>query len=1001
MSGPRPRPSVQPLTANELDGDVVDRFRLVARLCATELAVSAPRGTLTYAELDHWSDDLARRLLDRAHESAETGEARFSDRASRAAADRQGAPDRPVAILLGHDPAAVVAMIGVLKAGRPFLALDSSLPPDRLARVLELADADLCVCGGPALGYTVGGTGADLGGTDVAPDPARLLPPWVERIEIGVPPPGRPEPTSLAPFAVSAATQAPGPADGRAGGRAAGAQTTPGGLAGPSGRAPRRSGGDLAMLIFTSGSTGTPKGVMWNHRTLLRHVSVFQDGVGLTADDRLGLLLPYSFISGASMVFRSLLTGATLSMYDPRAHGMRALPAWLRAERPTVLWFTPSLLRAVAGALDPGEVLGSVRCVTTASDALHARDARLLRQHLPYEAAVVVSYGSSEAGLVTLGITGPGEPLPDGVLPAGVPQPGTAVRLLRDDGTEAAPGEAGEIVVAGRYLTGGYWRDPEQTAARYGVGDDGVPYYRSGDAGRFGPDGLLRITGRLDGMVKVRGYLVEPIEIEAALLSSEEVSDAVVATDASTEPARLVAYVVPSPSSRPSPASIRRLLRARLPAYMVPSTVMILPALPRTERGKVDRKALPPAPPALAGDLPRNDWEEAVAGLWARVLDLDSVGIHDDFLELGGDSLAAQDVVSRLFEELGVRLPTSVLAQAPTVAELAAVAAQASSSASRITPRHPDVIPLRTGGTGVPLFCFSGAGGLAIAMLALAANFDGERPVYGLQAHGLERRGLPDWTVEAAARRHVRALRLLAPRGPYLLVGHSFGGLVALETAHLLRAAGEHVGLLALIDSTPPGGLRVSMTGSIVSSQHSGGPEQAGGSYSWDKPPRAWPPRPAPPADGQTSAARRALDRAPRFLSDRAPRFLTDRADLLRTMAHRASRIGLVPLTGLVQFPDDRQFRTFYDQGRLVSMTYRPAPWTGRALLWQAAAKVSNPELRPVSGPWAQLLTGRDAVARTVVGNHDSILREPLVGALADDIRARIAHLDQDVSGGS
>jgi acyl-coenzyme A synthetase/AMP-(fatty) acid ligase len=142
------------------------------------------------------------------------------------------------------------------------------------------------------------------------------------------------------------------------------------------------------MLVFTSGSTGAPKGVIWTHRALLRHVAVFHDGVAQTPDDRLGLLLPYSFISGASMLFRAVLTGGTLVMYDPRVLGMQDLPDWLRAERPTMLWFTPALLRALANALPPGEILDGMRLVTTASDALHSRDAALLRPHLPEYASV-------------------------------------------------------------------------------------------------------------------------------------------------------------------------------------------------------------------------------------------------------------------------------------------------------------------------------------------------------------------------------------------------------------------------------------------------------------------------------------------------------------------------------------------------------------------------------------------------------------------------------------
>jgi len=914
----RRRAQVPPLTAHEVDGNVVERFRFVASRCADEVALRSPRGTLTFGEIDRWSDDLANRLLDRAAASRDES--------------------RPVAVLFGHDPAAIVAMMGVLKAGRPFVPLDSHLPPERLATILERAGADLCVCAGPSTDATVGGTGALADGTDAAPAVAGLLPSWVEPFPIGERPAGYAPGDAAAPGSLATAAGA------------------------PAARAPRRGGADPAMLIFTSGSTGAPKGVVWNHHTFLFHHLVFQDAVGFGPDDRQVLLLPYSFISGMSIIARTLLNGATLSMYDPRVHGLRGLPAWLRAQRPTVLCATPSLLRGVVGELAPDEVLDGLRYAQTVGEALYARDVHLLRPHLPPGARIVTTYGSSESGLTTLGLIAADDDVPAaGVVPAGRVLPGKEVRLLREDQSWGA--EAGEIVIYCPYLSGGYWRDPEQTATRFGTDADGLRHYRTGDMGRFGADGQLRITGRLDGMVKIRGYLVEPIEVESTLLASPDVSDAVVTADKDADPPRLVAYVVPSPDSVPSAAAIRRLLRSRLPSYMVPATIVTLPVLPRTERGKVDRLALPPAPAALAGDPPRNDWEEAVTSIWARVLNLDTVGIHDDFTELGGDSLAAQDVAARLAGELGVRLPTSAFAQAPTVAELTALVSRASADVD--TLRHPDVLPLRTGGPGTPLFCFAGAGGLAIAMLSLAANFAGERPVYGLQAHGLERRGVPDWSVRAIARRHARHIRLLAPSGPYLLLGHSFGGLVAFEAAQQLRAAGEEVALLTIVDSAPPGRMRLSRGGAIVPSRRH--PSAAG---EWT----------GPVFDGSPSHQPGPVAGGP--------------ADALRVAADRAAQFARLPLTGVVRFPGMRQYDTFFNQGRVLTMTYRPRPWTGRALLWQASSEVADGGLRPVAGLWAPLLTGPDAVARTVLGNHDNVLREPLIGQLADDLRGQLAQLD-------
>jgi thioesterase domain-containing protein/acyl carrier protein len=419
-------------------------------------------------------------------------------------------------------------------------------------------------------------------------------------------------------------------------------------------------------------------------------------------------------------------------------------------------------------------------------------------------------------------------------------------------------------------------------------------------------------------------------------------------------------------------------------------------------------RALPPAPRALAGDPPRDDMERTIAGLWARALHLESVGIHDDFIELGGDSLTAQEVVTRLASELGVRLPSLALAQSPTVAELAALAKQAAeptkTSDAGVT-RHQNVVALKTTGTGLPIFFFAGAGGLIVQFLGLAAHFDGERPVYGVQAHGIESRGVPDWTIPGAARRHLKVIRRLQPHGPYLLAGHSFGGLVAMEAAHHLRAAGEEVALLTLIDTTPPGGVRLNRRGgfeyepdhpaaaqalaraaALAEASNGGAPAEAMRTLAKRAESLAQ------PLLASASAGRRAVGSVLGGLAERAGQL--GESQKFADLSNRVAEVGRLPLAGLVHFPEERQVHVFYNQGMLVTMYYHPEPWTGRTLLFQASAGVpENPELRPIDGRWAPLLTGKDSVARTVQGSHENILRPPVVDLLARDLRAQIAEL--------
>jgi thioesterase domain-containing protein len=247
---------------------------------------------------------------------------------------------------------------------------------------------------------------------------------------------------------------------------------------------------------------------------------------------------------------------------------------------------------------------------------------------------------------------------------------------------------------------------------------------------------------------------------------------------------------------------VRAVVRENLPSHMVPEHVVFLDALPRTERGKLDRSRLPEPPRSTAPfEVPRSSWEEIVFEQFCAVLELQDLSIHDDFFELGGDSLAAEALVSRI-QALGDhavgQVATATLAEAPTVASFA-VAVRAKTRSDR-----PTLVPLRPEGEERPLFLVAGAGSAALALRTLAHRIAPGIPVLGLQANGLENRALPDWSVERIARRHVATVREQQPEGPYRVAGHSLGGLVALEMAQQLRRAGQEVEILVVLDSFPP-----------------------------------------------------------------------------------------------------------------------------------------------------------------------------------------------------
>jgi hypothetical protein len=262
-----------------------------------------------------------------------------------------------------------------------------------------------------------------------------------------------------------------------------------------------------------------------------------------------------------------------------------------------------------------------------------------------------------------------------------------------DGGNRVGSGRVGEIAIRSRYLALGYWRDPGLTDAAFSPdpAGGGERIYRTGDIGRVLPDGCLLHLGRKDSQVKIRGYRIEVAEIELALLDVDGAREVVVvAQDDGAGGQRLVAYVVPSGQPAITPGTLRRALVASLPDYMLPATFVLLEALPRTPNGKVDRSALP-NPDRTRSELedpfvaPRSPVEEVLAGIWAAVLELEQVGIHDEFLALGGNSLLASQVVARLCDAFRMEAPLQALLTAPTVADQARALVRAEPAPGQVT----------------------------------------------------------------------------------------------------------------------------------------------------------------------------------------------------------------------------------------------------------------------------------------------------------------------------
>ena len=588
----------EPFPREALEDSIPARFAAQVARDPGRLALRAGVLDLSYGEIDARAGALAARLL-----------------------DARGDGEEPIALLLPQGWAPVVALMGVLQAGKAYVALDPGHPRARTAFILGDAAAGAIVTDRAhrALARELAGAQIDV----------------VELEELG---------------------------DG--GGRRAPTLAIP----------PDR----LACVTYTSGSTGQPKGVTALHCTLLHEVFRVTEALHVAPTDRQTLLRSVAFGGAARDVFGSLLIGASLHQLDVEAVGFGGLAGWLERERITLYRSVMSMFRRFAAALPPGRQL-DLRVVHVGGEPMSRGDVDLFRRLCPRGSALVHGLAITETGTVRHFFIDHETVLPDGPVPLGYALPDVDILLLREDGAPAPAGTVGEIAVRSRYLSPGYWRRPDLTRARFLPDPDSRPErtYLSGDVGVMLAGDCLVHQGRRDFQVKVRGHRIEIEEVEGALVALDGIRDAVVAPwDGGAGEPRLVAYVVPERELLPTVGALRRALGATLPEHLIPAAFVSLDALPLTATGKVDRRTLPPPPrqrPHLGAPPipPRTPIERALADIWAEVLALDAVGVDDAFLDLGGDSLRAAQIAALACEQFGVTLLPSELFAAPTVAAMA------------------------------------------------------------------------------------------------------------------------------------------------------------------------------------------------------------------------------------------------------------------------------------------------------------------------------------------
>jgi amino acid adenylation domain-containing protein len=572
-----------------------------------QIAVTDAEFTLTYRDLNALANRIAHAIL-----------------------AVRGAESEPVALLVGSGAPIVAAMLGVLKAGKFYVPLDVSQPLARTVAVLTECRPALLIVDNERLTQVEALLAARTAGL-----PSLDLPLLnVEDLE-----PGLCEANPCLDI----------------------------------------TGTDLAYVLYTSGSTGKPKGVMQDHRYVVHLTKVYTSTGCIAATDRLALLYSPSFAGAVRDIYCTLLNGATLCSFEVKRAGLARLADWLRAQQITVCFAVATLFRHFCRQLTANDRFPSIRLIELGSETVHAGDVHLYRRYFPQEARLIVNFGGSEISPICQFPVDAGTLISAGTVPAGYAAEAIELLVWDEEGKPVAPGAAGEIVVRSRYLSRGYWGRADLTDAAFLPDPEGGErrLFRTGDLGRMLPDGCLLHLGRRDFQVKIRGYRVETAELEAFLTGTAGIRDAAVTAwvDASGEQNLAVWWVPSHREAAPSIKELRSRIAAALPDYMMPASFVRLDALPLTPSGKLDRRALPDPRvvaqrPDAAHVAPQTPVERRLREIWSELLGSERIGIHENFFELGGNSLLALQATARIAAVFRVALPPNCLFECATLARL-------------------------------------------------------------------------------------------------------------------------------------------------------------------------------------------------------------------------------------------------------------------------------------------------------------------------------------------
>jgi amino acid adenylation domain-containing protein len=565
--------------------------------------------------------------------------------------------------------------------------------------------------------------------------------------------------------------------------------------------APCATAKNLAYVIYTSGSTGKPKGVEIPHSAVVNFLKSMQSEPGITESDVLLAVTTVSFDIAALELYLPLITGAqvVLATREVASDG-KLLKELIDTAGATIMQATPASWQMLLAAGWSGSPQLKILC---GGEGLTSD----LAQHLLEKSAVVWNlYGPTETTIWSTVSKVEAAQLSHALAPIGRPIANTQIYILDSYFQPVPVGVLGELYIGGVGVARGYLNRPELTAERFVANPFSVDYclYKTGDLARYLHDGNIEYVSRIDHQVKIRGFRIELGEIENTLSAHPEVREAVVITRSDqSEEKQIVAYFT-AQQQQPTPETLRDFLRQKLPDYMVPTAFVILDALPLTPSGKVNRRALPkPTVSSFSQHnefiTPRNDTERGLAKIWSEILNIQPVGVKDNFFEIGGNSLSAIHLIASIEQQFGKELPLSAILTNPTIEKFANLL----DTSSDTFDRSP-LIPIQPKGNKQPFFCVHPAGGHVMSYFKLAQYLSTDQPFYGLQAQGFHGGEEPLTRVEDMASLYIQAIQKFQPQGPYSIGGWSFGGVVAYEMAQQLHKQGQEVSLLAILDSYVP-----------------------------------------------------------------------------------------------------------------------------------------------------------------------------------------------------